>query len=680
MFDKQWFFNISQHNRYISDCKEEGKTPSFVDEIFYKRGIEGAPGGLECLSDPYALPNMDRAVDRILTAAEEGERVAVFGDYDADGVTASAVLYHFLKNILELDVFCYIPDRLSEGYGMSCAAIDKLAKEEVSLIVTVDNGIMAFDEITHAAALGIDVVVTDHHKCGERLPECIAVVNPCILAERTPARNLCGAGVAYALVSALADALGVFEEIRRYVPIVMIGTLGDAVALTGDNRILVKYGMEHLSDFGWIGVETLLEKITAGKKNAITSTFILFYLVPKLNAAGRLGNAERAFRLLISEDAQEAVTLAEELMAENTRRQATEAEIVEKAMQAENRITTEEDAVVIAVGEDWHPGVIGIVASRLTEKYGKPSFVLVKEPDGTAKGSARSVKGFNLHKALSESAELLERFGGHEMAAGLCIKVENIRPFIDSLNKYSAEYSKYILEPPNLEIDAVILPEELTVETVARISELEPYGSGNPQPVLCVRNLQINHCAKVGENGKHLKLTFYSETTDGRKILLDGVAFSQGGYEAMIKNIGGGCSVVCKPELNEWMGRTNVSLIVLDLHDGDYNIDNSLKCVYNNDYITCRGFALERRLLAVMYKQLLSYGESFKFSDLYHIRETMRRMGIACTWYEIRNGIDIFTELGLIKRKDKQNFAIIKQSGKTELDASVIYCRAQVKG
>ena len=352
MFDKQWIFNISQHNRYISDCKEEGKTPSFVDEIFYKRGIEGTPGGLECLSDPYALPNMDRAVDRILTAAEEGERVAVFGDYDADGVTASAVLYHFLKNILELDVFCYIPDRLSEGYGMSCAAIDKLAKEEVSLIVTVDNGIVAFDEITHAAALGIDVVVTDHHKCGERLPECIAAVNPCILAERTPARNLCGAGVAYALVSALADALGVFEEIRRYVPIVMIGTLGDAVALTGDNRILVKYGMEHLSDFGWIGVETLLEKITAGKKNAITSTFILFYLVPKLNAAGRLGNAERAFRLLISEDAQEAVTLAEELMAENTRRQATEAEIVEKAMQAENRITTEEDAVVIAITAD----------------------------------------------------------------------------------------------------------------------------------------------------------------------------------------------------------------------------------------------------------------------------------------------------------------------------------------
>lgn len=188
--------------------------------------------------------------------------------------------------MLELDVICYIPDRLSEGYGMSCAAVDKLAEEDVSLIVTVDNGIVALAEIEHAASLGIDVVVTDHHRCGERLPVCSAVVDPCILSGKTPARDLCGAGVAYALICALADSVGLFEEVRRYVPIVMVGTLGDAVALTGDNRILVKYGMEHLFDFGWIGLEQLLEKAASGKRNAITSTFLLFYLVPKLNAAG----------------------------------------------------------------------------------------------------------------------------------------------------------------------------------------------------------------------------------------------------------------------------------------------------------------------------------------------------------------------------------------------------------
>lgn len=260
-------------------------------------------------------------------AAEEGDRVAVFGDYDADGVTASAVLYHFFKNFLEMDVLCHIPDRLSEGYGMSCGAVDRLAEENVTLIVTVDNGIVAFEEIAHAAALGIDVVVTDHHKCADRLPECSAVVDPCILTEKTPASDLCGAGVAYALIRAIADVLGLSDEIRRYVPIVTVGTLGDAVALTGDNRILVKYGMEHLTKLGWTGLNMLVDKISGGKEGKITSTFILFYLVPKLNAAGRLGNADRAFRLLISENAEEAASLTEELISENTKRQAAEAEI-----------------------------------------------------------------------------------------------------------------------------------------------------------------------------------------------------------------------------------------------------------------------------------------------------------------------------------------------------------------
>ena len=264
MFDKQWIFNIEQHDRYLSECRAQGKTPSFIDEIFFKRGFRGAPGGLDDLSDPYVLPDMDRAVDRILAAAEEGERVAVFGDYDADGVTASAVLYHFFKNFLEMDVLCHIPDRLSEGYGMSCGAVDRLAEENVTLIVTVDNGIVAFEEIAHAAALGIDVVVTDHHKCADRLPECSAVVDPCILTEKTPASDLCGAGVAYALIRAIADVLGLSDEIRRYVPLVTVGTLGDAVALTGDNRILVKYGMEHLTKLGWTGLNMLVDKISGG--------------------------------------------------------------------------------------------------------------------------------------------------------------------------------------------------------------------------------------------------------------------------------------------------------------------------------------------------------------------------------------------------------------------------------
>lgn len=266
------------------------------------------------------------------------------------------------------------------------------------------------------------------------------------------------------------------------------------------------------------------------------------------------------------------------------------------------------------------------------------------------------------------------------MAAGLSLKTENLRPFIDSLNKFASEHSNYRSEPPNLEIDAVVLPEELTLENVARISDLEPYGTGNPQPVICVRNLRIAQCSKVGDQGKHLKFSFYRDLPDGRRIYLDGVAFSQGVYEAMARSITDVCSVVCKVELNEWMGKQRVSLLVSDVFDGDYTVEHGVQCVYNDDYVTCRGFAVDRGKLAVLYKQLLSYGDSFKFSDLYQIRRNIRRLGAECTWYEIRNGIDIFTELGLVRRKDKQNFSIAKQSGKLELTSSNIYCRAQVKG
>lgn len=685
MFDKQWIFNKAQHGKYlqhISARGQKGGAPSFVDEICYKRGIDIVPGGPEALSDPYALPDMDKAVDRILRAAEEGERVAVFGDYDADGVTASAVLYHFLRNMLEMDVICYIPDRISEGYGMSQSAIDKIAKQSVTLIVTVDNGIVAFKEIEHAISLGIDVVVTDHHRCADHLPECAAVVDPCILHETTPASCLCGAGVAFALISALADTLGLYEEIQIYIPIVMIGTVGDSVPLIGDNRIIVKFGLEHIYDYGWIGLEQLLARIIEdrqGRKNEINTAFLSFYVVPKLNAAGRLGHADRAFELLITQDDAEASRLADELMSENAKRQAAELEIVEKAMLPENNAASDSDAVVVAIGEGWHHGVIGIVAIKLTEKHNKPSFVFVKEADGLAKGSARSVKGFDIYKALSGCSSLLERFGGHEMAAGLTIKIDNIPLFINHMNRFAAENAQYMAEPPNVEIDAVVLPEDITVETCTRLADLEPYGSANPQPVLCVRGLYINACSKVGDSGKHLKMSFGAETMDGRHIALNGIAFSKGPYEQMAKSIDGVCSVLCsRIEINKWQGRETVSLIVSDIYDGDYNVDNAFECVYNSDYVTGEGFALERGVLVVMYRQLLGFGEGFKFNDLYRVRANMRKSGIPCTWYEIRNGIDVFTELGLIERTDKQNFKIVKNPSKTDLGASAVFNKAQV--
>jgi single-stranded-DNA-specific exonuclease len=329
----------------------------------------------ELTVDPFSIKDMDKAAERVNKAIDEFEFICVFGDYDADGVTAAAVLCHFLQNVMSAEVIPYIPDRISEGYGMSAEAIDKLSEEGVTLIVTVDNGIVAFEQIEYAISLGMDVVVTDHHKCAERLPECSAVVDPCILKEDTPLSQLCGAGVAFTLIRALAEEIGANEEIARYIPIVMIGTLGDVVPLVGDNRVIVKYGLEHIHDFNWVGLEKLLNIINEGKTSqpSISSMFISFQLVPKLNAAGRLGNAMRAFELLVCDDDSEAEQLARELMNENAKRQETEAEIAEKAMQEENLKTTDADAVVVALGEDWHHGVIGIVASRLTDKYKKTS-------------------------------------------------------------------------------------------------------------------------------------------------------------------------------------------------------------------------------------------------------------------------------------------------------------------
>lgn len=264
------------------------------------------------------------------------------------------------------------------------------------------------------------------------------------------------------------------------------------------------------------------------------------------------------------------------------------------------------------------------------------------------------------------------------MAAGITIKSENIPALINIMNEFAHENAQYMSEPPSIEIDAVISPDEITPDVCEMLSRLEPFGTGNTQPVLCVRGLHIDMCTKVGDAGKHLKILFSADTKNGRHITLNGIAFSQGAYEHIVNDMDDMCSVICKAEINSWQGRENISLIVSDVFDGDYNIDNGLKCVYNSDYVTDGGFSLERKILAVMYKQLLSIGDNFKFSDLYRVRSNMRKSGIICTWYEIRNGLDVFTELGLIKRTDKQNYTILKPEGKTELSASDIYRRAQV--
>lgn len=455
-------------------------------------------------SDPFLVTDMDQAVIRITKAVQNFERICVYGDYDADGVTSTALLYSYLVSI-GANVMYYIPSRENEGYGLNNNAVDVLKEQGVSLIITVDNGISAYEQIDYASSLGIQTVVTDHHTPPSQLPNAIAVVNPHREDDISPFKHFSGVGIVFKLCMAMDDdGLDIDELLDKFSDIAAIGTVGDVVSLSGENRSLVKAGLRKINGGDRIGIAALKQSAGyAGKE--LSAGNVAFTLVPRINAGGRLGLSQKSVKLLLSEDSDEAREIAEELSEDNRNRQEIEQEILK---QVEQKLDNDEyikyRKIIVVAGEGWHQGVIGIAAARIKDKYGKPTIIISYDGEN-AKGSARSIEGFAMCDGVAYCKELLTVFGGHPMAAGMSLPTANIDLFREKINEYADSLNKPIL--PILNIACKLNPSVITVEMAESLEILEPYGSGNPTPVFGIYNLTLNGIIPL-KGGKHLRLLF----------------------------------------------------------------------------------------------------------------------------------------------------------------------------
>ena len=454
------------------------------------------------LSDPFLLRDMDKAVERILQAIAEEEPIVIFGDYDVDGVCATALLYECLTS-LGAHVRCKLPSREGDGYGLSRSALQKLAEKGYTLVVTVDNGISAVEEAACAKELGIDLVITDHHLPPETLPEAVAVVDPRRADDESPFQELCGAGVAFKLCAALEEC-DPAELLEPYGELVALGTSADVMPLVGENRTIVQEGLALLQDTMRPGLHALLEAAGyAGKP--VTAETVSYGLAPRINAAGRMGDAAIALKLLLCTEEEQATGIAARLVEINTERQHTEQEVQK---QAEQTLAADparlSDRVLVVAGEGWHSGVIGIVAARLTERYARPVIVL-STTEGEGRGSGRAPGEFDLHSAIAACSDLLIRFGGHVAAAGLQIEEENIPAFRRAINDWAAKIDPRP-KPMPLELDAAVEIAELTVPAVASLQRLAPFGRGNMQPVLMLQGATVDALAPLGAEGRHTRV------------------------------------------------------------------------------------------------------------------------------------------------------------------------------
>lgn len=509
--------------------------------------------GEEPLLDPMLLKDMDRAVLRVGRALKTGELMAVYGDYDVDGITSTCLLTDCLTR-LGGRVRSYIPDRLEEGYGLNEEAVLHLAQQGVTLIITVDCGITAAREVEFARELGIDVVITDHHECKQAIPEAAAVVDPHRPDCPYPFKGLAGVGVALKLAMAAAGPDRAGLVFREYADLAAVGTVADVMPMTGENRTIVQTGLAALAHPRRVGLAQLMEEAGLGDK-PVTSVSIGYTLAPRINAAGRMGQADLAAELLLTRDPGRAAALAQELCALNRERQTIECEIFQECVQRLER--RPQSGIILLADEHWHQGVVGIVASRLTEKYSCPAFMVCLD-QGMGKGSCRSWGGINLFHLLTQCQDLLEGFGGHAMAAGFTVREENIPALERRLRQLVLEERAGEELPSLLEIDAAVLPQELTVEAVEALDALEPCGAGNPRPVLVLTGAHVISAAQVGR-GRHLKLRL-----EGRGVPLDAIFFSVDGSELGLTP---GCrvDVAFYPQINDFRGVRSVQLQVVDL-------------------------------------------------------------------------------------------------------------------
>ncbi|MBE7020991.1 MAG: single-stranded-DNA-specific exonuclease RecJ [Ruminococcaceae bacterium] len=555
MIKKKWIANEENPGLIEKLSLETGYDDSLVRILINRKNhtaedIEGFLNpSLKNLFDPFLLNDMKLAVERIKLAISDKEKIYIYGDYDVDGVTASSLLYTALKELDAL-VDIYIPDREAEGYGLNLAAVQKIHELGGTLIITVDCGITSVSEAELSKKLGIDMIVTDHHTCPEILPDCVAVINPKRKDSTYPFSELCGAGVALKLCS----ALGVIND--TLLSIAAIGTVADIVPLVSENRIIAAYGIEKLKE-GILENINILTSVAGSDYKTINARTLGFTIAPRINAAGRMASAKEAVEFFITKDKKRMIELSEYLNSLNEERQATERQITEEAKALIEKTNEDKNPVIVLWNEGWHEGVIGIVASRLTELYYKPC-VLISVNNGIAKGSSRSIKGFNIYDALKGVSSYLIKFGGHSLAAGLSLYEKDLLEFKEKLNENSREIFENNSFFPEITLDCELKAKNINVEYFEFLKALEPFGMGNPEPVFLIKNAQVKSSFSFSMD-KHMRLNLSKDGKD-----LETVGFGLGSYAPSLRS-GDKLHLAATLGINEYKGIKRLQGVIRDI-------------------------------------------------------------------------------------------------------------------
>ena len=644
---KYGIWNVNEPDpRAVNSLVTGGYAP-LAAMVLASRGISDkaqADRYLDCnapLCDPYRMTDMDLAAGRVGLAMERGEKIAVFGDYDVDGITATCLLTDFLRSC-GANAVSYIPGRLEEGYGLNPIAIQQLYKEGVNLIITVDCGITAVAEARLCRELGIDLVITDHHECKDVMPEAAAVVDPHRPDGGYPHKNLSGVGVAFKLASALC---GDQEEVlRSYADMVCLGTVADVMPLQGENRVFVSRGLESLRRTRRPGIAALMAESGCDPKT-VSASSIGFMLAPRINAAGRMGQIDLAVELFLTQDPVRAAEVAKALCDLNRQRQSVESEIYDQAVSMMPAGQPPE-AIVLA-DESWHQGVVGIVASRIAEEYACPTFLICLDGEH-GKASSRSHGGFNLFASLTTLAPLLESYGGHELAAGFTITRSNIPEFRKQICALAADYYQDDTPRTAMDIDCAIPAELLTISNIESLNVLEPCGNACPKPVLMMKNLTVERMTMVG-GGRHMRLRLRSGRTG-----LNGIYFSVNPDFVPVQT-GDLVDVTFTPQINEFRGERSVQMNVLDIRPSccaECSPDTTGYTALCQNRLTpaiARDLLPERATLAMVWRYLAAAPGAIQESPLCLCRKIVRWTGKPMSLSQLMTCLDIFRDVGLME-------------------------------
>ena len=622
--------------------------------------------GCSCaMPDPFLMTDMDLAAGRVGLAMARGEKIAVFGDYDVDGITATCLLSDFLRRH-GADVISYIPGRMEEGYGLNPMAIRQLHGEGVKLIITVDCGITAISEATMCKELGIDLVITDHHECKDTLPNAIAVVDPHRPDGGYPHKTLSGVGVAFKLAAALCGSQD--EVLEEYADMVCLGTVADVMPLQGENRVFVSRGLKSLKNTRRPGIAALMKESGCTADN-ISASSIGFMLAPRINAAGRMGKIELATELFLTKDAERASYLAKALCDLNRQRQSVESEIYDQAiaMLPQGQLP---EAIVLA-GETWHQGVVGIVASRIAEEYSCPAFLICMDGNH-GKASSRSYGGFNLFSSLSTLSPLLESYGGHELAAGFTISRSKIDEFRENICALAGEFYAQVDERTTLEVDCAVTADILSVAGIDSLNVLEPTGNGCPKPVLMMERLQVERINMVG-GGRHMRLRL----RQGRWGL-NAIYFSATPETASIEP-GDLVDVAFMPQINEFRGERSVQLNVMDIRPScaaPCTAESAGYRALRRGQLTADAAAAllpDRATLAMVWRYLAAARSPLTESPMCLCRKIVRWSGLALNLGQLMTCLDIFADVGLLQLQRQRKYITIcltHINGKADLNQS----------